>query len=75
MVSPDPSQPNFYILTGSALAGNLVWAHEEARQFFDGLADLVVRLSFSFLLDEELFASNTCPRLWILQIAQISLWG
>jgi len=24
------------------ICGNLVWAHEEARQFFDGLADLVV---------------------------------
>ncbi|KAG1817979.1 uncharacterized protein BJ212DRAFT_1446514 [Suillus subaureus] len=30
------------LICGSILAGNLVWAHEEARQLFNGLADIVV---------------------------------
>lgn len=25
--------------------GNIIWAHEELKQLFDGLADVVVRLS------------------------------
>ncbi|KAG1860746.1 hypothetical protein F4604DRAFT_1684243 [Suillus subluteus] len=30
------------LICGSVLAGNLVWAHDEARQLFNGLADIVV---------------------------------
>jgi hypothetical protein len=51
VVSLGLSWPHFHILTGSVLAGNLVWAHEEAKQLFNGLADIVVRV---FLIDREL---------------------
>lgn len=50
--------------------GDLAWAHEEAKQMFDGIAEIVVRLPMLIFIDS--YSWSSLPSSWTLKIVQIS---
>lgn len=65
------SHPYLMSLQSLYLLGDIVWAHEDVKQLFDGLADVVVR---SLPLPRAVQVHiNTFSRSWILRAAPISL--